>query len=52
MALYDDVFRNFVARPGFASPADFSATRVERALGSDDALLELAQDWLAARLSG
>lgn len=53
MALYNvDVFREFVARPGFGAPAGVSAGRVERALGSDDALLELAQDWLAARLFG
>lgn len=51
MALYNvDVFREFVARPGFAAQAGVRAGRVERALASDDALLELAQDWLAGRL--
>jgi Fe-S-cluster containining protein len=53
MALYNvDVFREFVARPRFAAAAGVPATRVERALASDDALLELAQDWLATRLFG
>jgi uncharacterized protein len=53
MALYNvDVFREFVGRPGFAAPPGVSAARVEGALGSDEALLELAQDWLAARLFG
>lgn len=51
MALYNvDVFRQFVARPGFAAGAGVPASRVERAIESDDALLELAQDWLAGRL--
>jgi uncharacterized protein len=51
MALYNvDVFREFVARPGFAAQSGASAARVERALASDEALLELAQDWLARRL--
>jgi Fe-S-cluster containining protein len=53
MALYNvDVFREFVARPGFAAQTGVPAGRVERAVASDDALLELAQDWLASRLFG
>jgi uncharacterized protein len=53
MALYNaDVFREFVASPGFAAPVGTPAALVEHALGSDDALLDLAQGWLAARLFG
>ncbi len=53
MALYNlDVFREFAARPGFAERSGLPGARVERALASDEALLELGQDWLAARLFG
>jgi Fe-S-cluster containining protein len=53
MALYNvDVFREFVGRPGFAAEAGVPAARVARAHASDDALLELAQDWLATGLFG
>ncbi|HET6922079.1 MAG TPA: hypothetical protein VFI16_02910, partial [Anaeromyxobacteraceae bacterium] len=53
MALYNlDVFREFVARPGFAGRSGLPGGRVERALADDEALLELGQDWLAARLFG
>jgi len=53
MALYNlDVFREFAARPGFAERSGLPGERVTRALASDEALLELGQDWLAARLFG
>jgi uncharacterized protein len=53
MALYNlDVFREFVARPGFAARFGFQSVSVLRALTSDEALLELGQDWLAAQLFG
>ncbi len=51
MALYNpDVFRELAARPGFAERAGVGAERVRDALRSDEALLALGQDWLAARL--
>ncbi len=53
MALYNlDVFRDLVAQPGFASRSGMEGERVDRALSSDEALLELGRDWLAARLFG
>ena len=53
MALYNlDVFRELAARPGFAERSGLSGERVTKALASDEALLELGQDWLAARLFG
>ncbi len=53
LALYNlDVFRDFVSRPGFAARYGFESALVARALASDEALLELGQDWLAARLFG
>jgi uncharacterized protein len=53
MALYNlDVFRDVVKGPCFAVENGVSPSTVARALTSDDALLELAQDWLAARLFG
>jgi Fe-S-cluster containining protein len=53
MALYNlDVFRAFAARPGFAERSGMPGATVARALSSDEALLELGQDWLAARLFG
>lgn len=53
MALYNpDVFRVFVARRGFAERSGLPGASVARALASDEALLELGQDWLAARLFG
>ncbi len=51
MALYNiDVFRQFVARPGFAARYELPSERVARALASGEALLELGQDWLEAQL--
>lgn len=53
MALYNaDVFREQVARPGFAERSGLPPERVARALGADEALLELGQDWIALRLFG
>lgn len=53
MALYNvDVFRQFASRPGFAARSGFDEARVTRALLSDEALLSLGQDWVAARLFG
>lgn len=53
MALYNlDVFRELVARPEFASKNAVAEAAVERALASCEALLELGQDWVAARLFG
>lgn len=53
MALYNvDVFREFASAPGFASRSGFDAGRVAQALLSDEALLTLAQEWVAARLFG
>jgi Fe-S-cluster containining protein len=53
MALYNlDVFRERVQRPGFSSKHGLTDAAVERALASPEALLELGQDWIAARLFG
>lgn len=53
MALYNvDVFRSFVARPGFAARFGLAEDGVARALASDEALLELGEQWLAAQLFG
>jgi Fe-S-cluster containining protein len=53
LALYNlDVFRQQVARPGFAAESGLGEARVAAALASDEALLELGQDWLSARLFG
>ncbi len=53
MALYNlDVFREFAARPGFAGGRGLPGAAVAGAPASDEALLELGQDWLAARLFG
>ncbi len=53
MALYNlDVFRAHAARPGFAEASGLGAARVARGLASDEALLELGEAWLAARLFG
>ncbi len=53
MALYNaDVFREHVARPGFAERSGLPPESVARALASGEALLELGQDWLARRLFG
>ncbi len=50
-ALYNlDVFRQAVAKPGFAQGAGVAPERVERALASDEELLGLGRDWLAGRL--
>ncbi len=53
MALYNpDVFRRFASRPGFGAESGLGAERVAEGLRSDEALLALGQDWLAARLFG
>lgn len=53
MALYNvDVFREFASRPGFAARHGVPDAAVARALASDEALLQLGQDWLAAVLFG
>jgi Fe-S-cluster containining protein len=53
LALYNlDVLREMVAGPGFAARSGLGEERVRRALAADEALLELGQDWLAARLFG
>jgi Fe-S-cluster containining protein len=53
LSLYNlDVFREMVAGPGFAARTGLGSERVARALASDEALLDLGQDWLAARLFG
>ncbi len=53
MALYNlDVFRERVQRPGFASKHGLTDAAMRRALASPEALLELGQDWIAARLFG
>lgn len=53
MALYNlDVFRELAARPGFAERSGLPRERVESALAADEALLEMGEDWLAARLFG
>ncbi len=53
MALYNlDVFRQSVAEPDFAARFELSSASVTRALASDEALLELGQDWLATQLFG
>jgi Fe-S-cluster containining protein len=51
MALYNlEAFRELAARPGFAERSGLGAERVTEALRSDEALLALGHDWLAARL--
>jgi hypothetical protein len=53
MALYNpDVFREYASRPGFASGCGLGAERVAEGLRSDEGLLALGQDWVAARLLG
>ncbi len=53
MALYNpDVFRRFASRPGFAAESGLGPERVAEGLRSDEALLALGQDWIAARLFG
>ncbi len=53
MALYNlDVFRQSVAQPEFAARFGLQDAAVARALDSDEALLELGQDWLTAQLFG
>jgi Fe-S-cluster containining protein len=50
-ALYNlDVLRQMAAQPAFAAQTGLEASRIERALESDEALLNLGRDWLAARL--
>ncbi len=51
MALYNpDVFRRFASRPAFAAESGLEGARVAEGLRSDESLLALGQDWLAARL--
>ena len=53
LALYNlDVFRRSVEQPEFARRFGFEEAALSRALSSDEALLELGQDWLTARLFG
>jgi Fe-S-cluster containining protein len=53
MGLYNlDVFRQFVAQPDFGARFGLQSATVARALSSDEALLELGQDWLTAQLFG
>ena len=53
MALYNpDVFRTFASRPRFASDSGLDPERVAHGLRSDEGLLALGQDWIAARLFG
>ncbi len=53
MALYNlDVFRQSVAQPDFGPRFGLQSATVARALASDEALLELGQDWLTAQLFG
>lgn len=53
MALHNlDVWRQAVADPGFARRFGIPLARIERALATDEALLELGQEWLAALLFG
>jgi Fe-S-cluster containining protein len=53
MALYNlDVFREYVARPGFAARSRLEPAAVERALASDEALLDLGLEWARRRLFG
>jgi Fe-S-cluster containining protein len=52
-ALYNlDALRELAARPGFGEGWGLDPERVAEALRSDEALLALGQDWLAARLFG
>lgn len=53
MALYNlDVFRRAVARPDFGARFGLDDAVVARALSSDEALLDLGQDWLTVQLFG
>jgi hypothetical protein len=53
LALYNlDVFRQSVEKAGFAERFGLDATLIARALSSDEALLELGEAWLTARLFG
>ena len=53
MALYNlDVFRQYMAQPDFPARFSLDSATVARALASDEALLELGQDWLTAQLFG
>jgi Fe-S-cluster containining protein len=53
MALYNlEVFAEVVARPDFAVRFAMSRERIERALESDEALLELGVDWLTVQFFG
>lgn len=53
LALYNlDVFRGVVEQPDFGDRFGISQDRIARALSSGEALLDLGQDWLTARLFG
>lgn len=53
MALYNlDIFRQAVAQDGFAGRFGLPLDRVEAALGDDEALLVLGQDWITAQFFG
>ena len=50
LALYNlDVFRDVVAQPDFAARFGLARELLERALGSDEELLDLGLDWLTTQ---
>ncbi len=53
LALYNlDLFRQTVDQPAFAERFGLSPSQIKDALISDEALLELAQDWITAQFFG
>jgi Fe-S-cluster containining protein len=53
LSLYNfDLWRQTVASDGFAKASGFPPARLEAALGSEEKLLELGQQWLARLLFG
>jgi uncharacterized protein len=53
MALYNlDVLRRAVEPPDFAARGNFPRARIDRALASDEDLLELGEEWLTTQLFG
>lgn len=53
LALYNlDLWREAIAAPGIAARFGLPDARLEAARASDESLLELGQDWLAAELFG
>jgi Fe-S-cluster containining protein len=53
MALYNlDIFRQAASQEGFAERFELSPGRMEAALGDDEGLLALGQDWITAQLFG